>query len=102
MPSCFWLTSAGGVEASGAHAEKPSGRRRSARSSVRGCRPGVHVAGDAVSESPEKIEVMVNKFCHKGCPHRQEHYMRNSQDQLDGVMRPFSCTQPPTTAFFRP
>lgn len=26
--------------------------------------------------------------------------MRNSQDQLDGVMRPFSCTQPPTTAFF--
>lgn len=43
---------------------------------------------------------MVNKFCHKGCPHRQEHYMRDSQDQLDGVMRPFSCTQPPTTAFF--
>lgn len=52
-------------------------------------------------EQPAKVEVMVNEFCHVGCPHRQEHYLRNSQDQIGGVMRPFACVQPPSTAFFR-
>lgn len=51
-------------------------------------------------EEPGRLEVMVNEFCHKGCSHRQEHYLRNSQDQLEGSIRPFACVQPPTTAFF--
>ncbi|MDO5024192.1 hypothetical protein [Slackia piriformis] len=51
-------------------------------------------------DDPGRIEVMVNEFCHKGCPHRQEHYVRNSQDQLEGTIRPFACVQPPTTDFF--
>lgn len=51
-------------------------------------------------EEPGRLEVMVNEFCHKGCSHRQEHYLRNSQDQLEGSIRPFACVQPSTTAFF--
>lgn len=49
---------------------------------------------------PDKIEVMVNEFCHPGCPHRVEHYVCNSRDQLDGKIRPFKCVQPSTSAFF--
>ncbi len=42
-------------------------------------------------EDPGKVEVMVNEFCVQGCPHRQEHYLRNSEDQMSGSMRPFEC-----------
>ncbi len=42
-------------------------------------------------EQPEKAEVMVNEFCVKGCPHRQEHYLHNSEDQMSGTMRSFEC-----------
>lgn len=40
---------------------------------------------------PEKTEVMVNEFCVAHCPHRQEHYLVNSQDQKQGVQHPFEC-----------
>ncbi len=40
---------------------------------------------------PERCEVMVNEFCVPRCPHRQEHYLQNSQDQLSGNQRPFAC-----------
>lgn len=40
---------------------------------------------------PEKAEVMVNEFCVAHCPHRQEHYLVNSQDQHEGVQHPFQC-----------
>ena len=42
-------------------------------------------------EDPGKVEVMVNEFCVQGCPHRREHYLRNSEDQMGGSMRPFEC-----------
>lgn len=42
-------------------------------------------------EDPGKVEVMVNEFCVAGCPHRHEHYLRNSEDQMSGQMRPFEC-----------
>ncbi|MCI8367101.1 MAG: hypothetical protein HFJ66_05815 [Eggerthellaceae bacterium] len=42
-------------------------------------------------ERPEKAELMVNEFCVKGCPHRQEHYRHNSEDQQQGQLRPFPC-----------
>ena len=45
----------------------------------------------AAIEEPGKVEVMVNEFCQRGCPHRQEHYLHNSEDQLAGSMRPFEC-----------
>lgn len=43
-------------------------------------------------EDSSKVEVMVNEFCQRGCPHRQEHYVHNSHDQLSGAMRPFECS----------
>lgn len=39
----------------------------------------------------ERLEVMVNEFCVKDCPHRLDHYLHNSQDQMNGQMRPFEC-----------
>ena len=42
-------------------------------------------------EQPERAEVMVNEFCVRNCPHRQEHYLLNSQDQRAGQQRPFEC-----------
>ena len=42
-------------------------------------------------EDKEKIEVMVNEFCAYRCPHREEHYLHNSEDQKSGIMRPFEC-----------
>ena len=40
-------------------------------------------------EHPERLEVMVNELCYPRCPYRAEHYRHNSQDQLDGVVRPY-------------
>lgn len=40
---------------------------------------------------PEKAEIMVNEFCMKGCTHRREHYLHNSQDQIDSTLTPFEC-----------
>ena len=42
-------------------------------------------------EDPAKTEIMVNEFCAFRCPHRQEHYLHNSEDQRSGTMRPFEC-----------
>ena len=42
-------------------------------------------------EDPAKVEVMVNEFCVARCPHRQEHYRHNSEDQMASLMRPFPC-----------
>lgn len=42
-------------------------------------------------EDPAKTEIMVNEFCAFRCPHRQEHYLHNSEDQRSGSMRPFEC-----------
>lgn len=42
-------------------------------------------------EDTDKIEVMVNEFCAYRCPHRHEHYLHNSEDQMSGTMRPFEC-----------
>lgn len=45
---------------------------------------------DAI-EDKDKVEVMANEFCAYRCPHRQEHYLHNSEDQKSGRMRPFEC-----------
>ena len=45
----------------------------------------------AAIEDCGKAEVMVNEFCQRGCPHRQEHYLHNSEDQRAGALRPFEC-----------
>ncbi len=45
---------------------------------------------DAIVDK-RKTEVMVNEFCAYRCPHRQEHYLHNSEDQRGGSMRPFEC-----------
>lgn len=42
-------------------------------------------------DDKRKIEVMVNEFCRYRCPHRQAHYLHNSEDQRRGAMRPFEC-----------
>ena len=42
-------------------------------------------------EDKDKVEIMVNEFCSYRCPHRQEHYLHNSEDQKSGRMRPFEC-----------
>lgn len=45
---------------------------------------------DAIEDN-DGIEVMVNEFCAYRCPHRQAHYLHNSEDQKNGSMRPFEC-----------
>lgn len=42
-------------------------------------------------EDKARIEIMANEFCVPGCPHRHEHYLHNSEDQISGTMRPFPC-----------
>lgn len=36
-----------------------------------------------------RVEVMVNEFCSHGCPHRERHYLHNSEDQMAHTIRPF-------------
>lgn len=43
---------------------------------------------DAV-EQPNKLEVMANELCNPGCPHRNEHYLHNSRDQIEGRLTEF-------------
>lgn len=43
---------------------------------------------DAV-EQPARLEVMANELCNPGCPHRAEHYLHNSRDQLEGRITEF-------------
>lgn len=50
-------------------------------------------------EDRDRVEVMVNEFCAFRCPHRQEHYLHNSEDQLSGTMRPFECIAKRTDFF---
>ena len=40
-------------------------------------------------EHPERLEVMANELCNPGCPHRTEHYLHNSRDQLAGTITEF-------------
>ena len=40
-------------------------------------------------EHPERLEVMANELCNPGCPHRTEHYLHNSRDQLAGTVTEF-------------
>lgn len=42
-------------------------------------------------EKPNKAELMVNEFCVKGCPHRQQHYLHNSKNQRAGQLEAFPC-----------
>lgn len=51
-------------------------------------------------EKPEKVEVMVNEFCRYECPHREQHYLHNSADQMENVMRPFACPHEEDRSFF--
>jgi collagenase-like PrtC family protease len=54
-------------------------------------------------EDKDRIEVMVNEFCSPGCPHRAAHYLHNSKDQLNGVIRPFrNCTIESSEFFLHP
>lgn len=40
-------------------------------------------------EDKNRIEVMVNEFCSHQCPHRNTHYLHNSEDQIARTIRPF-------------
>lgn len=40
-------------------------------------------------EHSERLEVMANELCNPGCPHRMEHYLHNSRDQLEGRVTEF-------------
>lgn len=40
-------------------------------------------------ERTEGLEVMANELCNPGCPHRNEHYLHNSRDQLEGTVTEF-------------
>lgn len=51
-------------------------------------------------EDSEKIEIMVNEFCQYQCPHREEHYLHNSEDQMSGTMRTFECYHQDPGKFF--
>ena len=42
-------------------------------------------------DQPKRAEVMVNEFCVRNCPHRQEHYLLNSQEQRACQQHPFEC-----------
>jgi hypothetical protein len=45
---------------------------------------------DAIKDK-DKVEVMVNEYCALNCPRRQEHYLHNSEDQVNNVLRPYDC-----------
>ena len=40
---------------------------------------------------PDRVEVMANEFCMPNCPRRHDHYLHNSQDQMNGSLREFTC-----------
>ena len=42
---------------------------------------------------PTRLEVMPNETCQPNCPIRQQHYIHNSQCQLDSENRPFKCSK---------
>lgn len=47
-----------------------------------------HAFLDKVAHT-DKLEVMVNELCNPACPHRREHYLHNSADQLAGRLTEF-------------
>ncbi len=49
---------------------------------------------------PTRLEVMPNETCQPNCPLRQQHYIHNSQCQLDNMYRPFSCRKDHTIKGF--
>lgn len=51
-------------------------------------------------ENRSKVEIMVNEYCRLNCPHREAHYLQNSEDQMNGVARPFPCDHQDGGAFF--
>ncbi len=48
---------------------------------------------------PERLEVMVNELCNPHCPHRAEHYLHNSRDQLAGEVTEFRRCDLATSEF---
>lgn len=50
---------------------------------------------------PEKLEVMVNEFCRPGCPHREQHYLHHSEDQMNNTSRFFPCDHQDGGAFYK-
>lgn len=40
-------------------------------------------------EDASRLEVMANELCNPRCPHRTEHYLHNSRDQLEGRVTEF-------------
>ena len=49
---------------------------------------------------PIRLEVMPNETCQPNCPLRQQHYIHNSQCQLDGENRPFKCSKDYASSMF--
>ena len=52
-------------------------------------------------ENPGKVEIMVNEYCRPHCPYREQHYLQNSADQIEGVAHPFYCSHQDGGEFFR-
>ena len=52
-------------------------------------------------EDKSKVEVMVNEYCSKGCPRRQEHYIHNSTDQRNELLTPYDCYADKLEVFMR-
>lgn len=52
-------------------------------------------------EHPERLEVMANELCNPHCPHRREHYLHNSRDQLAGTLTEFRRCDLSGKDFFR-
>ena len=49
----------------------------------------------------ERLEVMANELCNPHCPHRREHYLHNSADQLAGRITEFRRCNLAGKDFFR-
>lgn len=52
-------------------------------------------------QTPTRLEVMANELCNPGCPHRTEHYLHNSRDQLRQSITEFKRCNLAGRDFFR-
>ena len=48
-----------------------------------------------------RLEVMANELCNPHCPHRRDHYLHNSADQLNGTLTEFRRCNLAGRDFFR-
>lgn len=55
---------------------------------------------DAIADK-SKVEVMVNEYCTHGCSRRQQHYLHNSQDQMNNDLSPYDCRTDRINAFLK-